>query len=77
MRKRKNQKGQAIVEYIIIIVVVAIAGFAVLGLFSDRIRNLISGATNALGGEAEQVEAGQSQSDVRALQGDGSGIGGN
>ncbi|MCI7643753.1 MAG: hypothetical protein MST10_05270 [Lentisphaeria bacterium] len=51
-RRIKNQKGQAIVEYIIIIVIVAVAAFALLGIFSDRIRTLLAGATNTLGGDA-------------------------
>ncbi|MEG2076033.1 MAG: hypothetical protein RRY34_05975, partial [Victivallaceae bacterium] len=48
----KNQKGQAIVEYIIIVVIVAVAAFALLGIFSDRIRTLLAGATNTFGGDA-------------------------
>jgi Flp pilus assembly pilin Flp len=54
MRKRKvNQKGQAVVEYIIIIVIVAIAAFVVLGAFSDRLRTMIAGVTTTLGGTAD------------------------
>ena len=71
---KKNSKGQAIVEYIIIIVIVAVAAFVVLGAFSDRIRNMIAGATNAFGGTAEAVQAGQTVTDTKALQGDGTGI---
>lgn len=52
IRKRK-QKGQAIMEYVIIIVVVALAALVVIGAFSDRIRALFAGATNTLGGEAD------------------------
>jgi Flp pilus assembly pilin Flp len=40
---KKHNSGQAIVEYIIIIVIVAVAAFAIIGLFSDRIRTIISG----------------------------------
>ncbi len=53
MRKRGNmrhQKGQAIVEYIILVVVVALAAFFVLTAFSTRLRDLVTGATVALGG---------------------------
>ncbi len=44
----KRQRGQALVEYIIIIVIVAIASLVLLGAFSDRIRTMIAGATNSL-----------------------------
>ena len=48
--KRTNAKGQAVVEYIIIIVIVAIAALVVLGAFSDRLRAMIGGVTTNLGG---------------------------
>ena len=38
--RRHRRKGQAIVEYIIIIVIVAVAALTVMGLFSDRIRTI-------------------------------------
>ena len=41
--RRHRRKGQAIVEYIIIIVIVAVAALTVMGLFSDRIRTIIAG----------------------------------
>lgn len=49
----KNQKAQAVVEYVIIIVVVALAALLVLTAFGDRLRAMIAGVTNTLGGEAE------------------------
>ncbi len=48
--KMRRQKGQAIVEYIILVVVVALAAFFVLTAFSTRLRDLVTGATVALGG---------------------------
>ncbi len=54
MRKRK-QKGQAIMEYVIIIVIVALAALVVIGAFSDRIRAMFAGVTTTLGGEAPDV----------------------
>lgn len=48
----KKKSGQAMVEYIIIVVIVAIAAIAVFGVFSDRIRGMVSGATEELGGDA-------------------------
>ena len=52
MRKRR-QKGQAIMEYVIIIVIVALAALVVIGAFSDRIRGMFAGVTTTLGGEAD------------------------
>lgn len=54
---RKTQSGQAIVEYIIIVALVAIAAITVISLFSDRIRQMFGGATEELGGESEQIES--------------------
>ncbi len=51
-KKRKRQRGQALVEYVLIIVVVVIAAFALLAAFSDRVRTMLAGATNELGGSA-------------------------
>ena len=51
--KRRSSGGQAILEYIIIIALVAVAALTVLGLFGDRIKQLISGSTKALGGEGD------------------------
>jgi Flp pilus assembly pilin Flp len=52
-RKLRKEKGQAIVEYIIIVVIVAIAAFVVLGAFSDRLRTMIAGATTTRVGTPE------------------------
>lgn len=60
IRKRK-QKGQAIMEYVIIIVVVSLAALVVIGAFSDRIRALFAGATNTLGGDVSVEESSVSQ----------------
>lgn len=53
VRRVRKEQGQAIVEYIIIVVIVAIAAFIVLGAFSDRLKNMIAGATTTLGGTPE------------------------
>jgi len=50
-RNKKSKSGQAMVEYIIIVVIVAIAAIAVFGVFSDRIREMLGGATEELGGD--------------------------
>lgn len=69
--KKCRQKGQAIMEYVIIIVIVALAALVVIGAFSDRIRNLFAGVTNTMGGNAETVSDGQSVQDMKDLQGSG------
>lgn len=50
LRKRRSG-GQAIVEYIIIIVIVAVASLTLLGMFSDRIRTIIAGVASTFGAE--------------------------
>lgn len=66
----KNQKGQAVVEYVIIIVVVALAALLVLTAFSDRLRAMIAGVTNTLGGEAT-AQQGDTKQMIQDLQADG------
>ena len=51
--KFRRQKGQAFVEYVILIAVIALAGLFVLANFSDRLREMITGITVTLGGEAD------------------------
>ena len=51
--KRRSSGGQAILEYIIIIALVAVTALTVLGLFGDRIWGLISNSTKAIGGETD------------------------
>lgn len=58
-----NRKPQAMVEYIIIVVVIAIAALTVFGFFGDTIKEKVAGVVNALGGEhADEAssEAGKS-----------------
>ena len=63
-RKRRSAGGQAILEYIIIIALVAVAALTVLGLFGGRIRELIAGATNAIGGDSHEVQKGDNTAGV-------------
>jgi Flp pilus assembly pilin Flp len=62
MKTRNTQKksGQAMVEYIIIVVIVAIAAIAVFGVFSDRIRGMLGGATDELGGDSSSATSTES-----------------
>ena len=62
--KRRSSSGQAILEYIIIIALVAVAALTVLGLFGGRIKTLISGATGAIGGNTSEVQSGDNTKEV-------------
>jgi Flp pilus assembly pilin Flp len=81
MKKNQNiRSGQTMVEYIIIVCIVAIAALAIFGVFSDRIRGLVSGATVAIGGDQSAADTATSQgseSFVKALQKDGTTSSGN
>jgi Flp pilus assembly pilin Flp len=62
--RKHNSKGQAIVEYIIIIAIIAVAALTILGIFSDRIRELIAGSASALGSDKAAAEAGKESKEV-------------
>jgi Flp pilus assembly pilin Flp len=66
----RSQRGQAVVEYVILIVVIALAALLVLTAFSDRLREMIAGVTNTLGGEAE-ASKGDTAEMLKDLDSDG------
>lgn len=70
--KHKKTAGQAIVEYIIIVAIVAIGALTVIGLFGDRIKALFSGATGDLGGTTTEVNDGDSKEGLKELDASGS-----
>ncbi|OGV55967.1 MAG: hypothetical protein A2017_07830 [Lentisphaerae bacterium GWF2_44_16] len=71
-KTRKNSKGQAIVEYIIIIVIVAVAALTVMGVFSDRIRTIIAGVATTFGAEDASSAISTSSADVlKGMSADG------
>ena len=55
--KIRSKRGQAMAEYIIIVVVVALAALAIFGVFSDTLRNKLGAATEMLGGNQSDVSA--------------------
>ncbi len=58
MRKRMGSKnGQAMTEYIIIVVIVALAAIAIFAIFSDTIRAKLGGAVEELGGDSSAKDA--------------------
>ena len=74
--KLKRKKGQAMVEYIIIVAVVAVAALVIFGIFGDTIQKKLAGATSELDSTstaaADAVDDGNSQSFLKNLDKDGS-----
>ncbi len=70
MKNRKGEKGQAIVEYIIIVVIVAVGALTIMGFFSDTIKEKMSGVISALGGSAATEAQGEAETggSLEALQ---------
>ncbi len=58
MRSIKRKEGQAMVEYLIIVAVIAIAAIVVFGIFGDVIREKMSGAISTLD-SGENADAAQ------------------
>ena len=68
--KFKRKQGQAMVEYIIIVAVVAIAALVIFGIFGDTIQEKLAGATAELDSDStamDQVEEGRSRSVLQDL----------
>ncbi|MBQ9501821.1 MAG: hypothetical protein IJU70_06670 [Lentisphaeria bacterium] len=70
-KKFRRQRGQAFVEYVILIAVIALAGLFVLANFSDRLREMITGITVTLGGEADSTADKKSIDIVQELDANG------
>jgi Flp pilus assembly pilin Flp len=64
----KRKQGQAMVEYIIIVVVVAIAALLIFGVFSDTLKQKLGGAVEQLGGDSSAVDEATSEGSVEFLQ---------
>lgn len=79
MEKKDNlisgRRGQAMVEYIIIVVLVAIALLAVFGKFSKGVARKVSGATSAIdedaGSEAQSLADQDPADKIKTLDADG------
>lgn len=69
--KRRSSGGQAILEYIIIVALVAVAALTVIGLFGDRIRQMFSSVITTLGGEKpSNIENDSGKTILQDMQGD-------
>ena len=55
--KKNSKSGQGMVEYIIIVAVIALAAIAIFGLFGDTIRAKMGGAVTELGGDSSLKDA--------------------
>jgi len=77
-KKLRRKEGQTLVEYIILVVIIAIAVIAIAGVFSDRIRAMFGGATVELGGDQSAVDTAvqtQSKDFLKQVTKDGAGTG--
>ena len=54
MKSRKSKKGQTMVEYIIIVALIAIALIAVFTIFGGAVGKKVAGATDALDSDLGQ-----------------------
>ncbi|NLB68453.1 MAG: hypothetical protein GX804_02035 [Lentisphaerae bacterium] len=74
-KKNKMRSGQAMVEYIIIVAIIAIAALIVFGLLGDAIKKKGSGAVSALdsdlGSEAQSAAQQSSADFIKNLDADG------
>ncbi|HHU93788.1 MAG TPA: hypothetical protein GXX62_01695 [Alcaligenaceae bacterium] len=61
-KKNKNQRGQGMVEYVIIVALVAIAAIAVFQLFGQVVRSQTAAMAKELAGEDGTAESQKAQS---------------
>ncbi|MBI5479458.1 MAG: Flp family type IVb pilin [Deltaproteobacteria bacterium] len=62
-RLRRDQRGQGMTEYIIIVALIAIAAIGVVTIFGDNIRDLFAASTNALAGDTQVTPGTQKAKD--------------
>ena len=69
--RRRREKGQAFVEYVILVAVIALAALFVLANFSDRLKEMITGITVTLGGGADETADTKSKDIIKNLKAEG------
>jgi pilus assembly protein Flp/PilA len=52
----RDESGQGMTEYIIIVALIAIAAIGVITIFGDNVRALFSASANALAGETAELK---------------------
>ena len=60
IEQKRRQLGQSMIEYVIIVALIAVAGIAIYGLFGDTVRGQMGVATEELGshtGTASDADA--------------------
>ena len=80
MKPANRRSGQTMVEYIIIVVVIAIAALAVFGILGDTVTEKGSGVVSSLtttdnATEAQKAAEGHAIDKLKGLEADGSGTG--
>ena len=73
IRTPKSRRGQTMVEYIIIVAIIAIGGLVIFGIFGDTLKKKMSGVVSTLDdekGSEAQAEAGKSSADQLKEMGD-------
>jgi len=75
MRKQRNNKGQAMVEYIIIVVLIAVTLIVLFTKFGKGIAENLTGATNAIssdvGREAQDAYSTIDENTIKSFKSDG------
>jgi len=66
MKTRRN--GQGMVEYIIIVAVVALAAITIFGIFGDTIREKLGGAVKSISNTAAADNSTKSEDYLKALK---------
>jgi Flp pilus assembly pilin Flp len=77
VKRRRGNSGQAMTEYIIIVVIVAIAALVIVGLFSDTVRSKFGGAVEEMGGDESAVSDALDEESLQYLKDLEGGDGGN
>jgi len=68
MKIKNSKDGQTLVEYILIVVVIALAAMAIVGVFSTRVQAIWGGAAKDLGADSSAVDSAVGQDPVQKLK---------
>jgi Flp pilus assembly pilin Flp len=68
---RKNQRGQGMTEYIIIVALIAVAAIAVYQFFGQTIRSQTSGIAKEVAGQTADTAITNAQTAATAAEGEG------
>ena len=68
---RRRQQGQGMVEYIIIVALIAIAAIAAFTFFGSTMRSQLGGAAKELAGQSSEGARGEAATKAQAVQDEG------